>query len=296
MYKIINKTLIFIGLCLVILSCSKESDNEITVKKDSLKEDTLVSQVKMETFVQRVYIDLLGRKPIVSESSTALTKLKNTDASFTARNEIVLNIVGSDEYFDKLYLYNVSEYLNGADQNYILEQRLSAEYIKQLAVQDNNPILLEFAQGMINNLDSLMIIPTRLKQNAFSEAEMQRRICNNAIYDDINMGVPNFTYAVFESFLFRAPTIQEWQNSQNICNTAGGVLFGINGQTKPDFLDIVFSSDHYFEGKVLNAYLRFLGRTPSSQEQYDNTVKLISDKDFQSLYVNILSSEEYFGK
>lgn len=288
--------IIIIGISLILFSCSKESDNEINIKKEDLKEDTLISQVRMEAFVQRVYIDLLGRKPLSFEVNNALVKLGTSDASKESRVEIISSILGTEEYFDKLYLYNVSEYLNGADQNILDEQHLLYEYIKQLGIQDNNIIMIEAAQQAIDNLDSLIVTPTRLKQKVFSEDEMQKRLCNNVIYDEINMGVPNFTFSVFESFLFRAPTIQEWQNAQNICNTIGGVIFGINGQTKPDFLDIMFSSDHYFEGKVINAYLRFLGRVPISSEQHSNTIKLSGDKDFEALYLNILSSQEYFGK
>lgn len=280
----------------ILFSCSKENDSEIKVKNEDLQEDTIVSQIKMEAFVQKVYIDLLGRKATSAEIQISYDKLNATDASFESRKEIVEGILGTDEYFDKLYLYNVAEYLNGVDQSEIEDARNTFIYIRELGKADNNQIQVEVAQAAINNLDSLLVIPTRLKSGAFSEDEMQKRVAFNAVYDEINMGVPNFTFAVFESFLFRAPTALEWENSQRICNNQGGVIFGVNGDSKIGFLDIVFSSDHYFEGKVLNAYLRFLNRKPTTVEQYQNTVELIKTKRFQDLYLTILSSEEYFGK
>ena len=287
---------LFISLSIIWFSCSKEKDTEITVTEKNLKEDTIVSIVEIESFAQSIYIDLLGRKATRGEIDAIFNELKPTNASRESRYTIIQDIIGTNEYYDKLYLYNIAEYLNGADENTVYDQRLQLVYIKQLGEQDNNQVLIEFAQNGINRLDSVIVIPERLKQKVFSEDEMQKRLANNAIYDDINMGVPNFTFSIFESFLFRAPTNQEWQNAQNICNTIGGVLFGINGQTKPDFLDIIFSSDHYFEGKVINAYLRFVERRPNSLEQYQGTVDLIDSKDFQSLYLTILSSDEYFER
>lgn len=288
-----------LGIVLLLMglhSCTKESDSEITVKKEDLQEDTLISQIQMESFVQKVYIDLLGRKSTSVELDAAMVKLEASNAGVEGRKEIITDILGTDEYFDKLYLYNVAEYLNGVDQSEIEEARITFVYIRELGKANNNKIQEEVAQDAINKLDSLVVVPARLKSGAFSEAEMQKRVANNAIYDEINMGIPNFTFSVFESFLFRAPTALEWQNSQNICNNFGGVLFGLNGESKGGFLDIVFSSDHYFEGKVINAYLRFLNRKPDSVEQYQGTIDLIQNENFENMYLKILSSNEYFGK
>lgn len=276
-------------------SCSKEDDTVYNVNSDELKDDTGISKVFIEAYVQRAYIDVLGRKPDNLEFESAVSELQASNVSINARRTLVSALLAKDEYKLKLYAHNKSEHLNGVEDNVIQRELQSSIYVRDLFIQQGNQTSADIMTEIIKNLENLLAIPDDLVAGTISQKEMHKRIVLNSIYDDINMGVANFTFAVFEGFLFRAPTIDEWQSSQNMCNNANSALFGLNGNTKPGFVDIVFDTDHYYEGQVISAYLRYLGRVPDSVEQNKYTLQLSSTDDFEDFYSIILSSDEYFG-
>jgi hypothetical protein len=291
----VKTTLLFFLTMFVFISCQKEDDSVYDVNSDDLKEDTGISRVHIEAYVQRVYIDVLGRKPDNVEFDKAVDDLAADDVSLNSRETLVAALLSMDEYKLKLYAHNKSEHLNGVEDNVIQRELQQAIAIRNLYLQQGNKTLADLFEERALNLEDLLAIPNDLVAGTISHKEMHKRIVLNSIYDDINMGVANFTFAVFEGFLFRAPTIDEWETSRNMCNNANSVLFGQNGNTKEGFVDIVFGTDHYYEGQVISAYVRYLGRRPDSVEQNEHTIALAASNNFESFYNKILSGDEYFG-
>lgn len=284
-----------VAFILALSACKKDDSNLTTVPVEEVKDDNQISVVVRESYVNRMYIDLLGRKPDETELAQALNLLKLNNSSIAQRTKVVDIILAQPEYYDRLYVFNKQQYLNGAEEGELERGYTTAMNQYNTAKQQGNEALAAVLLARAEAYTLLLSIPDDLKSGTITDQEMHMRMVENQIYDQINMGVANFTFAVFESFLFRAPTESEWDNAQRMCNGQSKTLFGRSGSNKHDFVVIVFNSDHYWEGRVIDAYLRFVNRQPATVELYEKTVDIKQTEDFKALFKSILISDEYFG-
>ncbi|MEM6260918.1 MAG: hypothetical protein AAGI38_00310, partial [Bacteroidota bacterium] len=104
-----------------------------------------------------------------------------------------------------------------------------------------------------------------------------------------------FCDPMFESFLFRYPSVAEEEASINMVDGLTSVVLNQQGNSKEDFIDIFLSSNDYYEGEVVNIYRDFLLRDPDSQEMSEAAVMYRENKDYRELLKEILSKDEYLG-
>ncbi|HNA63871.1 MAG TPA: hypothetical protein PKZ51_04070, partial [Saprospiraceae bacterium] len=79
---------ILMALCLVILkSCTKDHINVIT-DNDPISV-TNISRLKIENYVNRLFIDLIGREPLKVELGPEVDSLKAKELSREARLELI---------------------------------------------------------------------------------------------------------------------------------------------------------------------------------------------------------------
>ncbi len=163
-------------------------------RQGTLKPDDEISLVKKESYINRVYISLLGRKPTVAELQEAVDTLSINNASSARRSLVVSKLFPQTEYNNRLYISAKAEYLNGTEDTEIQQERASLVYARDVAIADNNSVYATYFQEQIDLLDSLLIIPTQLENGTLDMRGMHMRMVNNSIYDGINMGVANFTF------------------------------------------------------------------------------------------------------
>lgn len=128
-----------------------------------------------------------------------------------------------------------------------------------------------------------------------STAELQRRMCNNYLYDQINMGSANFVNYSFQNLINRNATISELANGITMVEGNNSILFLQTGSSKVDFLNILTNSSSYYEAQVVFAYQRYLQRTPNTLEMADGTQTFQSTGDFIQVLKSILSTNEFIG-
>jgi hypothetical protein len=109
------------------------------------------------------------------------------------------------------------------------------------------------------------------------------------------MGSQNFILSVFEYFLGRYPTESEEETAINMVDGFGGILFGQEGNSKADFLDIFLSSTDYFEGQVIDVYNDFLLRDPLSVEMSEAAQIYKQTQDYGEMLKEVLSQDEFLG-
>jgi len=153
---------------------------------------------------------------------------------------------------------------------------------------------LPLLQAEIDKLVALKELPQDLLQGAINRTEMHRRIAFNSFYDEINMGSQNFVLSIFEYFLGRYPTEAEEQVSIEMVDGFGGILFGKEGKSKADFLEIFLSSTDYIEGQVIDVYNDFLLREPISTEMLEATL-MYQEGDYGEMLKLVLSKNEVLG-
>ncbi|MBL0102548.1 MAG: hypothetical protein IPP51_01480 [Bacteroidetes bacterium] len=120
-------------------------------------------------------------------------------------------------------------------------------------------------------------------------------MCNNYLYDQINMGSANFVNYSFQNLINRNATISELANGITMVEGNNSILFLQTGSSKVDFLNILTNSSSYYEAQVVFAYQRYLQRTPNTLEMADGTQTFQSTGDFIQVLKSILSTNEFIG-
>ena len=281
---------ILLSIILVYSACKKSEIEQVPFNE--APRDTTISNITIENYITRTYILTLGREPDSVEFSTAKSLLSGTMLDDTSRQTFLNSVFNSIDYRPHVYEENRIALLNNTDtadfSNWI--------YLFKLVLKDTTyQIQWPYFQY---ELDRLIVM-----RNAFYEFvndsieidELQRRMCNNYIYDQINMGTANFVISTFSNLINRNPTVSEQQSGISMVNGNNTILFLQSGSSKNDYLDIFIKSSDYYEGQVILLYLKYLNRIPGTVEMADGTLKYSTTLDYTAVQRDILSSDEYIG-
>ena len=284
------KPLFFIAiLCSgLIFSCTKDRIIEDNVAPP----DPTVENITKENYVNRAYIAILGRKATPSEFTSAYNLVDAGNLSKASRRAVVDLALLNDEYYDNLYFQAKSRLLAGADTTAIA----SKIFVLQILLTD--PLYQLFwpqIQEGINDLQALLDCPDDLKAGILDVTGMHRRMVDNPIYDDLNMGSQNFVISTFQNFLLRYPTTYELTQGILIVDGFNGIIFLTDCSSKNEYLDTFFASTDYFEGQVLDLFGRFLYRTPTSIEMAELSQAFKLSGDYEALLKSVLTTDEYAG-
>ncbi len=296
---------ISLGLLLLLSACKKE---EVVVRPDNQAPDyDAVPTVVVQNYVNRLFIDLLGREPVDAEMSTEVAALEAANLSSDARvalvNKLMTNtaFVEGDSSYQHAYAQRTYEsfkarFLEGVSDEVIDGFIGNAA---QAALEDS---LSGDAQGASESNSALQRL-LRLKNSRvhyregfITAVEMAKRMMFNDVYDEINMNSFNFINASFDNLLFRYPTDAEFNASYAMVDASNAaILFGQSAQNKGGYLDILVNSAEGHEGLVRMFYRSFLGREPSTYEAYQLTSSFMTDNDLRRMQRTILVGDEYAG-
>jgi len=281
-------TYIIACLCLFsFLSCKKETvligDNNPPIVNN-------IPVVKIENYVNRVFIDLLGREPLDSELEVETLALRNANLVKDARQVLIEKLQTSTDFIegDTSYLHAYHQHLYSLAKTRCLEGASDNDINDAISGSNDDEIIEKLVQVKKSKSD--------LQNGVISIERMFGRMINNAIYDDINMNTFNFVRASFDNLLWRFPTSFEFQAGFNMVDfEIEETLFGQTGSNREDYTEILINSREMFEGMVIWAYRQLLAREPNTAE----TVELLNDfyenKDFTKVQIAIMITDEYAG-
>jgi hypothetical protein len=263
------------------------------------------SDLLIENYINRVYIDQIGREPFDSEMNSERQTLKAADLSFEAREAMILNLQTNTDFIPGDGSYKQAYY------NRLYEQG-KARFMEAASNAEIGAVMGPIASGLVN--DSLNGnwegIYMRLEQieklqavldseEAYMNGEIEiKDVCaamiNNAVYDEINMNTFNFVNASFDNLFFRFPTEQEFFAGFNMIeyNQPANVL-GQTGQNKDEYVEILVNSREFYEGLIVWSYQILLAREPSTAETNALMIDLYADHDLQKLQRAIMITDEY---
>ncbi|HRH70296.1 MAG TPA: hypothetical protein PLB89_12385 [Flavobacteriales bacterium] len=304
-YRTSLPTLIAVGLLLSLSACKKE---EVEVRPDNQAPDYYgVPTVVVQNYVNRLFIDLLGREPVDAEMNAEVATLESAGLSSGSRIALVNKLMTStvfvegdssykNAYYQRQYEGFKARFLEGVSDEVIDGFIGNAA---QAALADS---LSGNAQGASESNSALQRLlrlknsRTQFRDGLINVNEVVKRMMLNAVYDEINMNTFNFLNASFDNLLFRYPTDAEFDAGYTMVeNNASALLFGQSGQNKAAYLDILVQSAEGHEGLVRLCYRTFLGRDPSTFEAYQLTTAFRADHDLQRLQRSILIGDEYAG-
>ena len=283
------KKLLFLFSVLIISSCTKIED--VIVGDNTLPPDNTIENTTIETYINKLYISTIGREPIESEFTTAFSTLREADISQESREIVIDGILNKDEYTGNLFKLECEHLLLGLDTADI---NLNIYVLTGLRDMAQGLELLYFEDALERMLKLQEVLPG-LGDGTISNMEMHKRMVNNNMYDEINMGTENFVISMFQSFMQRYPTTSELENGKLMVNDNNSSVFFIPGNGKEDFINIFIESDEYFTGQTNILFNRYLFRDPTSEESINYSLDYINSQDYKLLQRRILSTNEFIG-
>lgn len=292
-------------LCMVVLTaCRKEPE---VIPGNQPPAYNGVPSVLVRNYVNRLYIDLIGREPLDTEMEAGVAFLRSDDLSLGVRTALVVRLMSDTSWVDGDSSYAHAYYrrqsdmfrarlLEGASDDVIegfLAQALQSALADSLAGDASGAA---GANMEAERLRDVLRIPVQYRRGEIGIGEVYRRMVLNTVYDFIHMNTFNYVNATFDNLFFRYPTTAEFNIAYGMVESGTpGSLFGQSGQNKGEYAAIVTSNPEFLEGMVRWCYLTLLGRLPGSEEVFSIMATFQNDHDLQAVQRRILISAEYAG-
>jgi len=296
-------SLIILISLLFFVSCTKET--KVLVEDNNPPAPGTVPTIKVENFVTKLFIDLLGRTPTVGEKNTEVELLKNAALSFEAR-ELLIRKLQNDStynegdssykiaYYNRIYLVTKSRLLEGAEDAEFNQRIGISKFAVNVARLEGDSVAVFRGLEEIERNQNVLNSRIQLRNGEITLNQMYARMLNNFAYDVINMNTFNFINASFDDLYNRFPTKEEYDAAFPIIERSeGGVLFGSYVDNKTEYCNLLTETAEFYEGMVNWTYIQLLGRPANSLELYNRLKEYVAHKDYRELQVKILRSNEY---
>lgn len=298
------KSPLFIFLCFAFIFSSCKKDPKV-VPNNNAPYYAGVSTVKLENYVNRLFIDLIGREALQTELTNETAFLRNNGLSSDAREALITKLQTDEThlpgdssykyaYYTRLYELTKARLLEGAALSEFLQMKGDNDYICLQDSLSGDSLSFRLHKEYSNKLARAMRAKDDFMKDSINLNQYYIRLIDNAIYDKINMNSFNFIRATFNDLFFRYPTTNEFNAAYDMVDTnIPAVLFGQSGQSKSNYLTIITNSNEFDEGMVRWLYQTFLSRQPTNQELSSVVPAFHTEKNLLKTQRNILKSDEY---
>jgi len=289
----------------IIFSCT-ESEN-IDINNNKLPKYKSISTLRIENYVHRMFIDLLGRESTNSERDSFTAQLKREDLHDSCRTRLVRTLmydttyhVGDSSYrhafAQRIYDISKARFLEGAsdvDINMFKGFLDEAIYFERIREGGDSVLIYKWFDQRRQYYE-LLNSRGDFKKNKIDYRKMVETMIHNSIYDQINMNSFNFVNAAFDNVLLRKPSINEFNRAYDIIqrNTSQS-LFGRWASNKSEFCQVLTESDAFHEGQIRWFYYVLVQREPSTAEVSKLFFPFIKNHRIEEIIETILITDEY---
>lgn len=298
-----QRLLLFLfSFSLLTIGCKKDPD---LVPDNDAPYYSEVSDLLIENYINRVYIDQIGREPFDTEMNAERMTLKAADLSFEAREAMIVKLQTNQQYIAGDISYKHAYY------NRLYEQ-CKARFMEAASNAEIQEVMGPIAGGILNDslsgnweglaerysqlakLQAVLNSESEYMNGAIGISQMCAAMINNAVFDEINMNTFNFVNASFDNLFFRFPTNAEFLAGYNMVEyNQPASLLGASGQNKDEFVNILANSRQFYEGLIVWSYQLLLAREPSTAETNKLMIDLWVDHDLQKVQRQIMITDEY---
>lgn len=301
-----NKSWFFLLIILSIFSCRKEKE-EVVFQDNTIPYYDQIPRILLENYVNRVFIDLIGREPTDVEMNSEVEILRSTNASDPSRVALIQRLMfdtsavsgdGSyrEAYIRKFYEDQKGRFLEGASEGTLLNEYNLWRFLAYQDSLNGNMIGYELFTNEANKMFAVINSRVELQKDSILFEEMCRRMMFNSLYDEINMNTFNFINASFDDCFGRFPTESEYSGVEDAIEFNGsGTLFSQDVASKTDYLNVLVNSNEFDEGFVRWAFKAYLAREASSSEVFTRIDLYRIDSNYSLLQQFILTTDEYAG-
>lgn len=287
----------------IIFSCT-ESEN-IDINNNKLPKYKSISTLRIENYVQRMFIDLLGRESTNQERDSFTAQLKRSDLHDSCRTRLVRTLLYDTTYHagDSSYrhafaqrIYDISKarFLEGASDPSIAQFVGNLDFAIAVARLEGDStrvyLYYDYRKKYFDVLNSRILF----RKNLIDYRQMTASMINNSIYDGINMNSFNFVNAAFDNVLSRKPTGDEFSRSFDIIEkNLSRSLFGRWATNKNEFCQVLTESDAFHEGQIRWFYYVMVQREPTTAEVSKLFFPFIKNHRIEEILETILITDEY---
>jgi len=270
----------------LLASCGRDT----IVPVDNLPVDSTITQIELENYINRTHIALLNRKPTENELATSIQQLNIDPYNRNIRDTYVSNIQSMQRSKWAVWQFLSNRILDGIDTADVNSGALwYQDRVDNSSTQNEKDYwqgLVDRTLGNIEALDGWYAGDT-------AYGDLIGWMVRLPVYDEINMGTENFVVSVYQHFYHRYPTNHELDQASRMVDRQWGLLYGTNGNSKVDFLEIFLQRGEFKQGIIINQFEGYLGRTPNTTETDKFLNHLNSGWDILRLQRYILTSSEY---
>ncbi len=264
-----------------LTACTKQET--VLVTDNDAPNVNNVPTIKIENFVNRVFIDLIGREPLDAELEEEVATLKTADLSRESRIALVTKLQTDDTPIEGDTSYTRAYH----------RQLYNQAKIRCLEGASDEDILSAGGEGGEREA-AVVASRMELEDGLITIHEVFARMIYNEIYDEINMNTFNFVNASFDNLLWRYPTDAEFEAGFDMVeHQQSRQLFGQEGQNRDDYIRILTNSREMSEGLIIWVYRQLLARNPTTAE----TAALLSDfheqRDLKAIQQHVMATNEY---
>jgi len=286
----------------MIISCKKDAK---IIPDNTAPYYGEVPTVKVENYINRLFIDLLGREALDVEMATELASLRAGDLSKASRAQLIDKLQTSTAHIDgdSSYMYAYYTRFYELSKGRMLEGSTDATIMYYKGLNDfsvlNDSLSGDSMSYQIDKQKSfkfleVIAIKDDYRLDSIDISKVYERLLDNGVYDQINMNSFNFVRASFNNLFYRYPTTSEFNCAYAMVeNDKPAILFGKPGQSKGECIKILVNSTEFYEGMVMWLHQSFLSRNPTPQEVYVVMKTFFYDHDVQKAQKDIMVSDEY---
>ncbi len=288
---------------LVITSC--ESNEFIQVEGNQAPNYKGVSMLKIENYINRLYIDLMGREPTDSERLFASKRLKDNNLRIDTRDSLVFEIqndtnfrIGDSSYrhayIQRMYDLMKYRFIEGAADPEISQKLGNIKFAKEIARLNGDSVRVKQMEFEAKKYENILNWKYAYRNNADGYQELCGYLMNNGIYDVINMGTFNFINAAFDDVLGRWPNKEEFDAAYAIVEkNEPKVVFNQVAQNKKEFINALVESDAFFESQIRWWYFQYLRNEIEPTFLYKLLLVYNTSNDIEEVQRKILIRDDY---
>lgn len=254
-----------------------------------------VSDVQINSYINRFYIDLVGRAPTQDELNSNREYLENNQLNEAAKDTLIRQLMETKAYYDVLFSLTSADFINGTDSAAIAQEIKLVNLIYHF---DSVAGLVEnfiYYQYELDRLYNLQHITDDFRNGTVTLNEYYAAFLNNYFYDMINMGSENFVKGSFSDLYRRSPSQSELISGTTIVDGNPAIIFQQDGNSKGDFITIATTTGEFYQGLVIKSYNQLLLRDATSQELAEGTVALQQSKNYPAFQKKLIKTAEYAG-
>ena len=166
-----------------------------------------MTTVQIQSYVNKTYIDLLGRELLDVELTSAPSDLKSNHLDYASREQLLTNLMESEEYYQRFYEIHQISYLLGVTNEELDFTILIYESERDQAIQNGNNALAQLYNIELDLMYALRNARVNYQNGEITINEFMSRITRNQFYEEVNMGAENYVLSCFFFLKEHQPTL-----------------------------------------------------------------------------------------